>query len=245
VCAQPKCLNFDICQNNVKNELADKKVCDPSCLLLLKIKQSNNNYPAMLKEIKKFLKQYNYIQDKSNQVDKSGIVVWKWDTVNIGQGVEVSPDRKSVYLKEAAYMFRTVIGDTGFMSGVHYWEIIADDRTENELKTGITTKKDFNYNSAFCDYEHGYSFYGLGQLRHNSNASGSQYGKRFKKEGVLGVCLNMNKGQLSFSLNGEFLGVAYSNDQLKKGPIYPAVSLLHCAGCKMESGKVVPSIFPL
>lgn len=37
-------------------------------------------------------------------------------------------------------MFRTVIGDTPFMGGVHYWEIIADDRTENELKIGISTR---------------------------------------------------------------------------------------------------------
>jgi len=73
-------------------------------------------------------------------------------------------------------MFRTVIGDTGFMNGVHYWEIIADDMTENELKIGITTKKDFNYNFAFCDYEYGYAYYGLRQLRHNNNASGPQYG---------------------------------------------------------------------
>lgn len=43
---------------------------------------------------------------------------------------------------------------------------------------------------------------GLGQLRHHSNASGPQYGKRFKKEGILGVYLNMNKGILAFSLNG-------------------------------------------
>lgn len=46
------------------------------------------------------------------------------------------------------------------------------------------------------------SFLGLGQLRHHSNASGPQYGKRFKKEGALGIYLNMNKGTLAFSLNG-------------------------------------------
>lgn len=26
------------------------------------------------------------------------------------------------------------------MSGLHYWEIIADDRTENELKIGVACK---------------------------------------------------------------------------------------------------------
>lgn len=47
------------------------------------------------------------------------------------------------------------------------------------------------------------------QLRHNSNATGPAFGKRFKRDGVLGVCLNMNNGTLKFSLNGELMGVAY------------------------------------
>jgi len=98
-------------------------------------------------------------------------------------------------------------------------------------------------NSAFCDFEFGYAYYGLAQLRHNSNASGSQYGKRFKKEGVLGIFLDMNRGILSFGLNGEYFGIAYTSEALKKGPIYPAVSLLHCAGCKIVSGLKAPDYF--
>lgn len=46
--------------------------------------------------------------------------------------------------------------------GINYFEIHADPNTENELKIGITTKKDFNYNSAFCDFDYGYAYYGLG-----------------------------------------------------------------------------------
>lgn len=53
----------------------------------------------------------------------------------------------------------------------------------------------------------------------------------------------MNKGTLSLSLNGEFMGTAFTDPNLKKGPIYPAVSLLHCAGCKIISGKPVPACF--
>lgn len=127
------------------------------------------------------------------------------------------------------------------VGGCHYWEIIADSKTENELKIGVATKKDFNYNSAFCDFEYGFAYYGLGQLRYGSNAAGTQYGKRFKKEGVLGIYLNMNKGTLSFALNGEFFGVAFTDNKLKQGPIFPAVSLLHQAGCTIKSGAAVPS----
>ena len=48
------------------------------------------------------------------------------------------------------------------MNGCHYWEIMADERTENELKIGVATKRDFNYNTAFCDFEYGWAYYGLG-----------------------------------------------------------------------------------
>jgi hypothetical protein len=41
------------------------------------------------------------------------------------------------------------------------------------------------------------------------------------------------------------MGVAYNNEALKKGPIFVAVSLLHCAGCKIDSTKAMPPIFPL
>jgi len=39
------------------------------------------------------------------------------------------------------------------------------------------------------------------------------------------------------------MGVAYSAEALKKGPIWPAVALLHNAGCQVVSGKNVPPYF--
>ena len=48
-------------------------------------------------------------------------------------------------------------------------------------------------------------------------------------------------GTLSFSLNGEFMGVAFRSEILKKGPIYAAVALLHCAGCTLKTGKAKPA----
>lgn len=104
-------------------------------------------------------------------------------------------------------------------------------------------KNDFDPNSAFCDFEFGFAYYGLGQLRHSSNANGGAYGEKFKKEGILGVCVDMNKGTLAFGMNGKSFGVAFTSQALKKGPVFPAVALLHCAGCKLVSGKPVPQYF--
>ena len=111
------------------------------------------------------------------------------------------------------------------------------------MKIGVTTSNVFDLNTAFCDHAFGYAFYGLGQLRHGSNASGPQYGKRFKKEGVLGIYLNMDRGILAFSLNGINMGVAYTDPGLTSGPIYPAVSLLHCAGCVIKGELPIPAQF--
>jgi hypothetical protein len=129
------------------------------------------------------------------------------------------------------------------MSGVNYWEIVADARTEHEIKAGVTKTTEFNINTAFCDYAFGWGYYGMGSLRHTDNSQGINYGKAFKKQGILGICLNMEKGTLAFAIDGEYFGVAFEDEDLKKGPIYPAVAMLHLAGCYLVSGKPVPAIF--
>ena len=47
------------------------------------------------------------------------------------------------------------------MNGINYWEIVADSRTENELKIGVCNSNFTNFNSAFCDTPHGWAYYGL------------------------------------------------------------------------------------
>ena len=41
-----------------------------------------------------------------------GVTNFRWDTVNIGTGIEVTNDKKNAFLREGPYMFRTIIGDT-------------------------------------------------------------------------------------------------------------------------------------
>ncbi len=37
----------------------------------------------------------------------------------------------------------------------------------------------------------------------------------------------MENGTLSFSLDGDYMGIAFEDEELKKGPIYTAIAILH------------------
>ena len=53
----------------------------------------------------------------------------------------------------------------------------------------------------------------------------------------------MIKGELSFSLDGVYMGVAFKDQALKKGPLYASVALLHKAGCYLSTVMPLPSYF--
>jgi hypothetical protein len=75
-----------------------------------------------------------------------GVVVqsFSWDPEFIPFQVETSVDNRQVYLTEEDYLFRTVFGSKGFTEGIHYWEIVADARSEHEIKTGVSKCRDVN-----------------------------------------------------------------------------------------------------
>ena len=62
-----------------------------------------------------------------------------WDPEHSSKEIRFSQDLRHAFLFESTYLFRTAISSRPFMDGIHYWEIIADARTEHELKIGVTT----------------------------------------------------------------------------------------------------------
>jgi len=74
----------------------------------------------------------------------------------------------SLKLDEKPYIFKSVIGDTPMQGGGRfYWEILPDKMSTNELKVGVTTKRNFPFDqSSFSDFYFGWSYYLTGKLRH-------------------------------------------------------------------------------
>jgi hypothetical protein len=60
----------------------------------------------------------------------------------------------------------------------------------------------------------GWSYYGAttGYTYHDGK-SNAQYGQKMKEGDVIGVTLDMDEGTLSFSRNGEDLGIAFSTGE--------------------------------
>ena len=93
---------------------------------------------------------------------KNSISKFAWDPNFSSQSIEITAENRSIFLKEDTYLFRSVIADTGFESGNHYWELVADSRTDNELKVGVTKNRDFDLKTSFSDYSYGWAYYGIG-----------------------------------------------------------------------------------
>ena len=69
---------------------------------------------------------------------------------------------RHVFLSEDTYLFRTSIANQTFNEGCHYWEIVADARTENELKIGVTKNINIDLKTSFSDYSSGWAYYATG-----------------------------------------------------------------------------------
>jgi E3 ubiquitin-protein ligase NRDP1 len=87
---------------------------------------------------------------------------FKWDPLFTCEQIELTAENRSIFLREDTYLFRSVIADKCFDSGIHYWELIADSRSDNEMKIGVTKNKDFDLKTSFSDYSFGWAFYGIG-----------------------------------------------------------------------------------
>jgi hypothetical protein len=106
------------------------------------------------------------------------------------------------------------------MSGVHNWDVRIERCISKNIFLGVATKEARLDNYVGCD-RFGWAFLANRALWHNKGKVRG-YGELFRSGDTVSILLDLDRGTLSFSLNGRSLGVAVEG---LVGPLYPAFSL--------------------
>jgi hypothetical protein len=93
----------------------------------MKCKENSNNWGQALKEVQIILRDYTSAAKPDfggyqnavisnvgfpQQVSgNNGVTTFRWDKNHSGTGIDLKENNTVVFLKESAYMFRTIIGD--------------------------------------------------------------------------------------------------------------------------------------
>mmetsp|Transcript_29595 Transcript_29595/g.28796 ORF Transcript_29595/g.28796 Transcript_29595/m.28796 type:complete len:189 (-) Transcript_29595:865-1431(-) len=84
--------------------------------------------------------------------------------------------------------------------------------------------REFALNKPLGSQKRSYSYKADGKI-FNQKAGGDEYGPKFEKGDVVGCGLIISRKQIFFTINGRYLGTAFSNVELLKDGIYPSICL--------------------
>ena len=186
--------------------------------------------------------QKQHAQDKSGEyLDKSHVFGWSdpvafrtestvpftFDTSRRGADILISDDGLTAsYAGDDCWS--TVLGSRSFSAGVARWEIQIQQSSTAYTFVGVANSQ-ADLNSFLGGCRNGWGFIGEQSLYHNREKV-KVYGEPFSAGDVIGVILDLDKGNLSFCRNGKMLGHAFSNI---KGELFPAVAFYNM-GQEME-----------
>ncbi len=116
-----------------------KPCCSQICNTLITLKDRFNvkkdvynclgNFISLHKSNSLGMVKSNSVESNKSYPTNSSVGNLIWDASKAGGGITITQNGVQCFLKEQAYLFRTTITTQGFTSGVHYWEILADNRT--------------------------------------------------------------------------------------------------------------------
>ncbi|CAM9751893.1 unnamed protein product [Scytosiphon promiscuus] len=145
-------------------------------------------------------------------------VAFRFDSVNSGPAILVSGNELSATFRSNE-TWSTILGTTPFCTGSNYWELHLDKSATSYIFIGVATR-DADLTTFLGGDDHGWGFIGDRALYHKRSKV-KAYGERFSQGDTVGVTLNMDRRTLSFSKNGQDLGVAFEG---LVGNLYPAVA---------------------
>lgn len=160
-------------------------------------------------------------------------VAFRFDPFNSGPAILVSGNELSASFGSNE-TWSTILGTTPFITGSNYWELRLDKSATAYLFIGVATR-DADLTTFLGGDGNGWGFIGDRALYHQRTKV-KAYGERFGQGDTIGVTLNMDHGTLSFSKNGQDLGVAFDG---LAGGLYPAVAFYN----QGQRLSLVPSAF--
>lgn len=159
---------------------------------------------------------------------------WVWDTQCAPEQVTLSSNSEAAYFHTDPVRQSTgtvaVRGTKGFEDGEHFWEIVfLEPPAGTSVMVGVGTSRTL-LSSDYCQFVNligmdkeswGFSYKGYAWHGGLSHRYCEPFFDRFT---VIGCHLDMYRGTLSFSCNGNDLGIAFSGLPRGEGPLYPIVS---------------------
>ncbi len=120
--------------------------------------------------------------------------------------------------------WNSALVDYRMETGKHYWEVIVEDMPSCDfLCVGVSIKKPEISNGVYMigsqEGEWAFAVYYRDARQMNKSKT---YGQHVKRGDKIGVSVDMDKHEMSFSINGVNLGVAFND---LAGILYPAVSI--------------------
>mmetsp|Transcript_873 Transcript_873/g.3210 ORF Transcript_873/g.3210 Transcript_873/m.3210 type:complete len:1103 (-) Transcript_873:22-3330(-) len=139
--------------------------------------------------------------------------------------------------------FASMRASTCVYKGRWMYEVIL--HTDGILQLGWATFAcPFTNEEGVGDAPDSFSYDGKRQRRWN--LSHNKYGERWSKGDVIGACIDLELGQITFYRNGKSMGVAFDNVRTK-GPMlayFPTLSLSYGERCEMNFGQL-PLLYPV
>lgn len=153
-------------------------------------------------------------------------IYFSWMFSNLDPKLKISDSGNALTCQSSIGPFKNAYGNFPLLpNGIYYWEL--QIRKGAHFKIGIVdlTKLKPDAKGAFSDFDSGFAYYSMGELRNKSNLKGVLYGGGYGIGDTIGILFDRCKGTLSFFNNGTNLGVAFHIKD-KESIFYPAVGML-------------------
>lgn len=165
-CRKPNCTAYEKCGKKAEAVINGIECCSEKCAIYTMIKEGKAIDGAEVSFLLAGFAQRLIFNSKDIHT------FCYWDISSKGNCIEVTPDLRTVKNTATSKKFATAVSKVGLTKTAHLVEMQIFGKSDKPIKIGVVTSKDFDHNGAFSDSEFGYSFYTLGQLRHNDDGKG-------------------------------------------------------------------------